>query len=98
MQQFMKPPSGAARAGVVAPQLLDQLFVLVDDALALFHTRLRWVAPAALAGRLKSSPIVRIRSAISCCTSIVKQFFATGKNTIEAILNQHQPSLLSPQT
>jgi hypothetical protein len=70
MQQYLKPAAGAARAGVVPPQLLDQLFVLVDDALALFHARFGRVTLAALAAGFKSLPVVRSRSAVSCCTSI----------------------------
>jgi hypothetical protein len=34
MQHVLKPASGAAGAEVVAPELLDELLVAVDDAVA----------------------------------------------------------------
>src|ERR1041385_4173114 len=41
MQQFLKAVSGLARARVLAPQLLDQLLVPVDGAVAALDVRLR---------------------------------------------------------
>jgi len=52
MQQFLKPARGTARAGVVAAQLLAQLFVAVDDAVATLDAGFRWETAAALASDL----------------------------------------------
>ena len=52
MQQFLKPARGAARAGVVAAQLLAQLFVDVDDAVTPLDTALGWEPAAAFANDL----------------------------------------------
>ena len=53
-QHFLKPPSAAARAQVVAAQLLEQLLVTVDDPHSALHPGLGRIAAAALAGALKS--------------------------------------------
>jgi hypothetical protein len=38
MQQFLKPATGAARAGIVAAELLDEFLVPVHDAISAFDT------------------------------------------------------------
>jgi hypothetical protein len=55
MQQFLKTPPGAAGAGVVAAEFLDQLFVAMDDPLAALDARFGWIAFAAFAAHFKSS-------------------------------------------
>jgi hypothetical protein len=40
MQHRLKFPRGAARARVVAPEPLEQLFFAVHEAIASFHVRL----------------------------------------------------------
>jgi hypothetical protein len=48
MQQFLKPAARTARAEVVAPELLDQLLVAVDDAVAASHPGLAEGTPGAV--------------------------------------------------
>jgi hypothetical protein len=55
MQQVLKALVRAARAGVVAAELLDQLLLAVHDPHASLHVRLGGVAAATLAGALKSA-------------------------------------------
>src|SRR5262245_56794818 len=54
MQQFLKPPGRAAGTGVVAPELLLELLVPVDDLAAALDAALGRIALAALARPLKS--------------------------------------------
>ena len=59
MQHALKAPSGATWAGVVAPQLLDQLLLAMHHADADFDITLRGIPAPALAHRRKSSrPVV----------------------------------------
>ena len=37
MQQFLKPAAGVARAWIVTPELFEELFSPVHDAMAAFH-------------------------------------------------------------
>jgi len=46
MQQALKSASGAAGAEVVAPELLDQLLVAVDDAVAAPDPGLGGITPS----------------------------------------------------
>ena len=52
MQQFLKPPRRAARAGILAAQLLAQLLVAVDDAIATLDACFRRETAATLTGDL----------------------------------------------
>ncbi|MBC7782339.1 MAG: hypothetical protein H7144_00750 [Burkholderiales bacterium] len=54
MQQFLKAFVGPTRARVVAPELLNKLFLAMHDALASFHVRLGREAATALTGALES--------------------------------------------
>jgi hypothetical protein len=54
MQQFLKPASGIAGAGIIATELLRQLFVTVNDAAAAFDAGLGREALLSLTGRLES--------------------------------------------
>jgi hypothetical protein len=51
----LKPASGTAGAEVVAAELLEQLFIAVNDPYSALYARLRRIAFAALAARFKSS-------------------------------------------
>jgi hypothetical protein len=42
----LKALSGAAGAEIIAPELLDQLLVAMDDAVAAAHARLRGITPS----------------------------------------------------
>src|SRR5687767_4587552 len=53
MQHILKPPRAAARAQVVAAQLLEQFLVTVHHAHSALYLRLGRIAAAALAGALK---------------------------------------------
>jgi hypothetical protein len=55
MQQFLKTPPGAAGAGVVAAEFLEQLFVAVDDPHSTLDARFGWIAFTAFAAYFKSS-------------------------------------------
>jgi hypothetical protein len=54
MQHFLKTPPGAAGAGVVPAELLEQLFVTVDDPDAALHARFGRIALPAFAAHFKS--------------------------------------------
>ena len=54
MQQRLKRLAGAADAGVVAAELLDQLLAAVDDPVALLDLGLRWEALTTFAARDES--------------------------------------------
>ncbi|EDY19981.1 hypothetical protein CfE428DRAFT_2570 [Chthoniobacter flavus Ellin428] len=53
MQQFLKPASRTARAGVVTTEFLPQFLVAMDDAEAAFDLRFGWEPFTALAGALE---------------------------------------------
>jgi hypothetical protein len=53
MQQFLKSAAGAARARIVATELLDELLAAADDARSALDARLRGEAPASLTGDLE---------------------------------------------
>jgi hypothetical protein len=55
MQHFLKAAARAAGAGIVAAELLVQLFVAVDDALAALDMGLGGEPTAAFAAALKRS-------------------------------------------
>jgi hypothetical protein len=63
MQQFLKPACGAAWAGVVPAELLDQLLVAAHHAMAALHPRFGRVALPALTGDLETG------AALVCCSS-----------------------------
>jgi hypothetical protein len=44
MQHVLKSASGTARAQIIAPELLDQLFVAMHDAIAAPDMRFRGIA------------------------------------------------------
>jgi hypothetical protein len=54
MQQFLKPATGAARAWVIAPELLGELLRAMHDALAALHARFGWIAFAAFTDDLET--------------------------------------------
>lgn len=54
MQQFLKAAVRAARARIISPELFEQLFFAVDDAIAAFDVRFRWIAASSFARALKS--------------------------------------------
>jgi hypothetical protein len=50
----LKQPPGAARAEIVAPQLLNEIDVAMDATVAALHVRFGRIGPTALRGDLKS--------------------------------------------
>jgi hypothetical protein len=52
-QHALKPSFRAARAQIVAPELLDQLLVAVHDAIAASHAGFRRITPASAYARLR---------------------------------------------
>lgn len=54
MQQRLKRPRRAARAGVVAAELFGELLVATDDALATFDLCFGWEASTAFAHHFES--------------------------------------------
>jgi hypothetical protein len=57
MQHRLKPASGAARTRVVATELLDELLVAVDDALAASDVGFAGIAFAALTRALERTTV-----------------------------------------
>ncbi len=70
MQQCLKPFARAAWAGIVATELLDQLFVAVDDPVTALDVLFRREALPALAHLLKRRLPHRTRCAYVWYTSL----------------------------
>ncbi len=70
MQHFLKAATRSAGAEVIAPQLLGQFLIAMDDAVAVLDVRLGGESPASFARRLKSGDSRRGRSAVSHYTSV----------------------------
>src|ERR1700686_1858645 len=69
MQQTLKSPSGAARAQIIATELLDELHVAMNKAPPAFHDGLRRERLPPLTGDLESSGGLGIRHACAWHTS-----------------------------
>jgi hypothetical protein len=54
MQQFLKPARGAAQAGIVPAELLEQLLAAADHAVAALYARLGGVSLPALTRDLET--------------------------------------------
>jgi hypothetical protein len=71
MQQFLKPATGAAGAGIVAAELFAQFLVAVDDAPAVFDLGFRREASSAFAARFVESTLRRVVVSWPSNTSVV---------------------------
>jgi hypothetical protein len=54
MQQFLKPATGTAWAGIVAAKLLDEFLVAVHNAIPAFDAGFGWESPARLTRDLET--------------------------------------------
>lgn len=69
-QHFLKPATGAAGTRIVPTQLLRQVLVPVNDAIAAFDLRLARESAATLTRVLESRGGLRCRCAVAWCTSV----------------------------
>ena len=74
MQHFLKALAGAARAQVVPPQLLSEVFVTVDNPVTFLDVGFRGESSAAFTGPLERRIGGRFRLRISRRTSFRLQF------------------------